>query len=251
METKICNKCGREFPATKGYFYTHPRGKYGLNGKCKECFGFKFDIDKPKQRDGYKKCTSCGKELEINSENFYKEKRSSTGYASCCKKCYLKKCSKFHKKKYQENIIKFREKAKKFREENKERIKKYNKKYASKPKARAIRNINTIKYRSKKKELDSKYNLKDWNKAKKFFNNRCAYCEKEEKLTQEHFIPLSKGGEYTVNNIIPACQSCNSSKGNKDFFKWYKNYEFYSEERENKILKYLGYKENKQQLKLI
>ena len=60
-----------------------------------------------------------------------------------------------------------------------------------------------------------------------------------EQLHQEHFIPLSKGGGYTHNNIIPACRSCNSSKWNNNFFDWYPKQEFYSEEKENFILNFI------------
>ena len=60
-------------------------------------------------------------------------------------------------------------------------------------------------------------------------------------LEQEHFIPLSKGGGYSMGNIIPACRACNASKSDKDFFEWYPEYKYYSEERENKILDFLGY----------
>lgn len=58
-------------------------------------------------------------------------------------------------------------------------------------------------------------------------------------LTQDHFLPLSKGGEYTVNNIIPACKNCNCSKQDKDFSEWYSKQEFYRKERELKILEHV------------
>jgi 5-methylcytosine-specific restriction endonuclease McrA len=32
------------------------------------------------------------------------------------------------------------------------------------------------------------------------------------KLTQEHVIPVSRGGGTTAENIVPACGKCNSSK---------------------------------------
>jgi 5-methylcytosine-specific restriction endonuclease McrA len=85
------------------------------------------------------------------------------------------------------------------------------------------------------------------------FDNKCAYCGKEKPLAQDHFVPLSKGGEYTNNNIICSCKSCNSSKSDKDFFEWYPEQLFYSKEREAKILKYLNYdkKTQTQQLALI
>lgn len=42
----------------------------------------------------------------------------------------------------------------------------------------------------------------------------CYYCGKrcKGKLTQDHIIPLSKGGSHTVSNVIGACRSCNSKK---------------------------------------
>ena len=93
--------------------------------------------------------------------------------------------------------------------------------------------------------------LKQWNYIKGKFNNKCAYCGEEKLLEQEHFIPVNKGGEYTSNNIIPACKHCNSSKQDSNFFEWYPKQDFYSKEREEFILNHLGYKEDKQQLKII
>ena len=42
----------------------------------------------------------------------------------------------------------------------------------------------------------------------------CHYCGKRCKghLTQDHIIPLSKGGSHTLHNVIGACIGCNSKK---------------------------------------
>lgn len=47
--------------------------------------------------------------------------------------------------------------------------------------------------------------------------HRCAYCGKrcKGKLTQDHIQPLSKGGNHTLHNVIGACRTCNSRKGNR------------------------------------
>lgn len=52
-----------------------------------------------------------------------------------------------------------------------------------------------------------------WLAIKVAYRHRCAYCGEKKPLTQDHIIPVSKGGAHTASNIIPACQSCNSSKG--------------------------------------
>lgn len=52
-----------------------------------------------------------------------------------------------------------------------------------------------------------------WLAIKVAYRHRCAYCGEKKPLTQDHVIPVSKGGAHTASNIVPACQSCNSSKG--------------------------------------
>jgi 5-methylcytosine-specific restriction endonuclease McrA len=104
------------------------------------------------------------------------------------------------------------------------------------------------KSRAIKKKLENNLTLKQWDFIKQHFNNCCAYCGEEKPLAQEHFIPLSKDREYTHNNIIPACKSCNSSKSDSDFYKWYLKQKYYSKKRKQKILEFLNYKNGTQQL---
>ncbi len=48
--------------------------------------------------------------------------------------------------------------------------------------------------------------------------HRCHYCGKKlDKLTKDHKKPVFHGGELTKENIVPACQGCNSAKGTKDY----------------------------------
>lgn len=58
--------------------------------------------------------------------------------------------------------------------------------------------------------------------VKNYFLGHCAYCGKKlkEGFHHDHFIPFSKGGAYTPDNIVPACPSCNYSKHNRDPYSW-------------------------------
>ncbi|MFJ4960967.1 HNH endonuclease [Streptomyces sp. NPDC088729] len=47
----------------------------------------------------------------------------------------------------------------------------------------------------------------------------CAYCG-ERATHLDHVVPLSKGGEDVESNILPACQTCNLSKGAKTLAEW-------------------------------
>jgi 5-methylcytosine-specific restriction endonuclease McrA len=55
---------------------------------------------------------------------------------------------------------------------------------------------------------------KQWLEIQVAYDHRCVYCHKRCKgrLTQDHILPISKGGPHTAQNVVPACQSCNSKK---------------------------------------
>lgn len=67
------------------------------------------------------------------------------------------------------------------------------------------------------------------------FDNRCAYCGCADDLEVEHVIPICKGGEHHLGNIVPACHACNSNKGRKDALHWFKTRSYYSEARWQRI----------------
>jgi 5-methylcytosine-specific restriction endonuclease McrA len=43
----------------------------------------------------------------------------------------------------------------------------------------------------------------------------CQYCGATKKLTIDHVIPRSRGGTHTWDNVVIACEKCNSIKGNR------------------------------------
>lgn len=49
----------------------------------------------------------------------------------------------------------------------------------------------------------------------------CAYCGATVKpLHRDCVLALSRGGRYTLANIVPACASCNTSKCNEEVTRW-------------------------------
>lgn len=80
-----------------------------------------------------------------------------------------------------------------------------------------------------------------WEIAKNYFDNNCCYCGKREKLTKDHIKPLSTGGELVMNNVLPCCQSCNSSKKDRDMLSWFQSQPFYDRERAKKIHEYINF----------
>ena len=49
----------------------------------------------------------------------------------------------------------------------------------------------------------------------------CAYCGNPERALQRDCVqPISRGGRYTIDNVVPACASCNASKSNDEVTGW-------------------------------
>jgi 5-methylcytosine-specific restriction endonuclease McrA len=49
----------------------------------------------------------------------------------------------------------------------------------------------------------------------------CAYCGvKDKPLQRDCVLALSRGGRYTLANIVPACRSCNTSKWHEEVTAW-------------------------------
>lgn len=124
---------------------------------------------------------------------------------------------------------------------NPQTIKSYAKKYYQEHKEQF--KIKAIARYHTKKGLLCDLTLAEWGNALNHFSNRCAYCGDTGKLQKEHIIPVSRGGGFTRNNIVPACIPCNQSKGSLPLHEWYKYSVVYSDERLLNIIGWMYGKE--------
>lgn len=207
-----------------------------------------------------RKCCKCGNEYEETKEFFPRLNK----YWWICRKCLADDKREYKKR----NPEKVKEEKHRYAKAHPDKIKAnkrayYRRKHPIKPKApkakRVYKWVSTTanlekqsckkhRHNARKHGLAATYTYKQWCATKEIFNYKCAYCGEEISLSQDHFIALVNGGEYTKNNIIPVCHMCNSMKRDLDFFEWYPQQTFYSEQREQKILEYLNYKHGYQQI---
>lgn len=60
----------------------------------------------------------------------------------------------------------------------------------------------------------------DWRRLCERHRNQCFYCGEARPLTQDHIIPLTRGGRHSIGNLVPACKSCNSRKNARLIVEW-------------------------------
>jgi hypothetical protein len=250
MEKKTCTKCNEEQDIL--CFSKSKTCKGGIKTVCKSCNKKYWQENKNKFLELKKEYRKKNKDAITKQSKEYNDSHKEIFKITHAlyRKNNREKCSAYGKKYKELDPEKWKKYGLEYREKNKEKIAARQKKYLQNPEVKIKSNMATQRYRTIKRSLPSTMTCGQWEYIRLHFNNRCAYCGKESPLEQEHFLACSKGGEHTINNIIPACKSCNSSKREKDFFEWYPRYKHYNKKREDKILKYLNYNNKCQQLTL-
>jgi len=189
-------------------------------------------------------CKGCGKSnLEVSFSWIYYSKYNKSYMDSMCKKCRQEYKNIWARTTEKGRICQKRSRAK-------EGIKKYQREYQrnyhytengrrlclkasrSSRQREYIRQWNkTGKGKANKRRTNARrrarqysYNqimitltMEQWKMLLEMFDFKCAYCgiDIHDQPTQDHVIPLSKGGFHTMGNIVPSCQICNSSKRDK------------------------------------
>lgn len=64
-----------------------------------------------------------------------------------------------------------------------------------------------------------------WQMILEAVDHKCAYCgQTVDKFTQDHIIPLCKGGPHSASNVLPVCERCNNLKGDMFYAQFMKKY---------------------------
>ena len=69
-------------------------------------------------------------------------------------------------------------------------------------------------------KVDHDLTTQQWAVLQQFWGG-CAYCGADDTDLQKDCVqPIPRGGRYTLDNVVPACRSCNASKCNAEVTGW-------------------------------
>lgn len=237
----LCLHCNRWLPLNSGHFFKHSKSPTGYELKCKECKGYSFGVYQGKPEfntiDGieFRKCTGCDEFKENNSSNFKLMSIEENKLNPKCKTCEYQY--------YKDNPEDCRARSKRYRISEKGR--EFRRKYKKTDKYRLLNRTSEQRRRARKNDLLSTLTTEEWFDTLENWkdicgNIHCAYCGKVTlNPDQEHVIPVSNGGGYSKDNIIPVggakeC-ACNQRKNNMDLNAYYLLNEDFTKDRYLKV----------------
>lgn len=233
---KICTNCKQEKDESE--FYKGKGYKDGLRSECKKCCNTRSVKWSRKNKSRSKEFATRWRKNNPDKARLsakksyckYREKYNlkAKEYKRQHKEYYIQKQKESYKKWYKNNLEKVKERKRLYYQEHEEECKLSCKQYYNqnkeylKYKRKEWRKNNQDKtreigrrYRAKKKGTGGSVSNIEWKELCSHYGNICLRCGSSDKLTQDHVVPLSKGGFHTIYNLQPLCRSCNSSKRDK------------------------------------
>lgn len=186
----------------------------------------------------YRHCSRCGEIRPINTRC----KPCTTKYRKLYRATHHKEIrdhnkiyralhreqkSEWAKKYYVVHSEQIKEQRKIYHAIHRERDNRYNREYSTTQREKINKHLR--KYRATYPEKQTAHNRRrraykanaegngvsaeQWSNLLEEYNYLCAYCNGKKSLEMDHIVPLSSGGRHDLDNVVPACKSCNSSKG--------------------------------------
>lgn len=160
-----------------------------------------------------KVCSTCKKAQPTKEYSACNKVKS--GLMARCKTCEKIR----HKKDYESNKEYNLNWARQYRQDNYERRLEIERESRQKNKDK-YRPSKNARQRIRNKILaGSKYLILD-KELRKIYNSPCFKCGSMENQSLDHIIPISRGGNHSVGNIMTLCFSCNASKNAKLLVEW-------------------------------
>lgn len=196
-----------------------------------------------------KKCKWCG-EIKNIYQFYQQEKTYSNGEPYIyvhpeCKECTMKNSTKWRKENPEQYKVFYTNRNQKPYFKKKMRVAANKQREEGKQDTWRKNNPDKVKMYNKN-HRNHDITDQEWFDCLDYFNNNCAYCglpeEIQYKLYNEQFHKehvIHDGTNY-IDNCIPSCTRCNTSKHDSEFNDWYnEENDIFSKRRLNKIIKWM------------
>jgi len=214
---KPCSKCERVLPLSA--FCGDSNTTSGFASVCRECVARYWQENKVQLNEYQRRYRAEHKEERArHSYDYWREHKEN-------QQAYHREYRKINatRIRQREEIKAPQRRAhnRRYYEENKERLVERHRVWAQTAAAQASHRQRQQVRRMAKAGLPNTYTLEEWQYALAWFDGCCAYCGLVvAKPQQDHVIPVTAGGAYVVENIVPACKRCNCSKSDLSLGDW-------------------------------
>lgn len=223
---KNCTKCGKLKPLTN--FNKSNKTKDGHRSRCRECQKQDMKEYRSRNKDVGKEYYEKNKDHILKANKLYRDKnkveiyKKHKEYVELNKEKIAKYKKDYELERKAKGIVRIRDAEKKresdksYRIKCKDSIREKQKIWNKTEKGIICKKRNKANRRMREKTgIITPADTNDFLKK----NHSCYWCGKEidkeysKGYHLDHFIPLSKGGLNTIENIVLSCASCNMSKG--------------------------------------
>ncbi|KAF6565418.1 HNH endonuclease [Paenibacillus sp. EKM202P] len=195
-----------------------------------------------------KLCSNCNQWYPCNEIYFYKNpSNKKDGLNPKCKQCNISNSTKWNKENYEKTLT--FQKQRNDKPQNKEKRRLSEKKRRENGLLRDWQRKNKDKlklYRQKRFNKSHEITQDEWSRCLEYFEWKCAYCDMTQEIhfavngQQLHRDHVIHDGSNFIDNCVPACKECNSSKHDKELTEWYnKKFIHFDENRFAKVIQWV------------
>jgi 5-methylcytosine-specific restriction endonuclease McrA len=194
----------------------------GFKSRCRDCWNAQKRKERATKPEKYKE--TARKYVQANKEHIRELKRKHQTQhpenyelaSHTYRNTHRNKVNIKARLRRQQDLEHYREIGRKSYERHADERRKYSLEYYKLHPEKSVAATN--RRRALKYESEATHTEEEWQNLKAFYEYKCLCCGRQEpeiKLTRDHVIPLTKGGNDSIHNIQPLCSRCNSKKNQK------------------------------------
>jgi 5-methylcytosine-specific restriction endonuclease McrA len=222
---KICANRACGWKPLSEFANARSRGKPvgdGFKSRCRNCWNAQRRKERAAKPEKYKE--TARKYVEANKEHIRELKRRHQTehpekYEQASRRyltAHRKKVNIRARLRRKQDLEHYREIGRKSYERHADKRRKYSLEYYKLHPEKSVAATN--RRRALMYDSETTHTEEEWQDLKAFYEYKCLCCgrrEPEIKLTRDHVIPLTKGGNDSIHNIQPLCARCNSKKNQR------------------------------------